>query len=210
MCMLSLCYTCSIAYILQICGKRQWIEISAEQHELVKEVLDFMESIPPSPHWCRKKKLCVPLMAYFMGARAAPLAASASTATSRYTPSSLAASTTPSFSSPTSLPGSQHSAILSTSSNQQSVPHTTPQAQSVAQGTSSQAHNYILFGVESGKRTLVPAQVPVYDWSTDASVFKGLKQCYQAQRGWLRLWFSVWRLDFCAVVKVTISFKSCH
>lgn len=206
MCMLSTNNSCCTAYDTQTCGTQQWIEISSEQHELVRGVLDLMDNTLLSPHRCRSRKMRVPPIAWvtdiFRTTPAAPPAASTSAAASRYIPSSLATSTFPSV-----PPGTQHSAALSNSSYQQTDPTTAAQVQTIARGPPNQVHSYILFGVQGGRRTMVPAQVPVYDWSTDSSVFRALRQCYQAQRGRLRLSFSIWRLEHCAVVKVNILSK---
>ena len=161
-----------------------------------------MDNIPPSLHWCRTKTLRVPPITRFMGLfRTAPAAPPATSTASRYTPSSLAASTLP-----PRPPGNQYSAVFSNSSGQQTA-YTVSQTQRATQGASRPIQSYILFGVQGGKRALVPAQVRVYDRSTDASIFRELRQCYRAQRGRLRLWFSVWRLENCAVVKVNVLSK---
>lgn len=68
-----------------------------------------------------------------------------------------------------------------------------------------QTQSWILFGVKGSRRTLTPTQVSINDQSTDYSVFQELKRCYQTRRGRLRLWFSIWRLENCEVVKVQYS-----
>jgi len=183
------------------------MEISTEHYELVKDVLQLVGNIPLTSHWCRIKRMRLPLTARLTGTfrkkPTVPLVTSTSAAASKYTPSNITASPLP------SLPaGSQHSAVLSNPSWQQTTPLTNSQAHAATQGASSQIQGYILFGVQAGRRTLVPAQVPVYDRSTDCSVFKEIRQCYQAQRGQLRLRFSIWRLEYCAVAKVSIIFKT--
>lgn len=63
-------------------------------------------------------------------------------------------------------------------------------------------HWWILFGVRGSRRTLQPTQIQVTDLTTDSHIFRQLKKIYRTHRGWLRLWLSVWRLDYCEVVKV--------
>lgn len=65
-----------------------------------------------------------------------------------------------------------------------------------------QPKSWILVGIQGARRTLTPAQIPVSDQSTDHDVFQELSKCYRAYRGRLRLWFSIWRLGYCEVVKV--------
>lgn len=76
------------------------------------------------------------------------------------------------------------------------------QGQIAAQHPANQGQGWILFGVQGPRRTLTPSQISVHNQSTDYTVFQELKECYQANRGRLRLWFSIWRLEFCEVVKV--------
>lgn len=69
--------------------------------------------------------------------------------------------------------------------------------------TVARARTWILFGVQGARRTLNPTQVMINDQSTDYELFQGLKKFYRLHRGRLRLWFSIWRLENCEVVKVT-------
>ena len=197
--------TCTATDVTQTCGRRQWVEVTTEQYDLLVRVLDLMDDVPLSLHWCGIQTR-VPLISWLTGIfRTAPAALSAtstSAAASRYTPSSFALSTPPSL-----PPGSQNSAALSSSTNQQTAAVTMTQTQTAAICPPHQIQGYILFGVQGGRRTLVPAQVPVYDSSSDYSVFKDLRKCYQAQRGRLRLWFSIWHLEYCSITKVIMFCK---
>lgn len=46
------------------------------------------------------------------------------------------------------------------------------------------------------------SQIPVNSRATDYSTFQELRRCYGSRWGRLRLWFSVWRLEYCESVKV--------
>ena len=111
------------------------------------------------------------------------------------------------------LPASSMELRSSTSSSESSLPAS---IQTLRQGSrtmnqqnqtpmpdpANQASSYILFGVQGSRRTLTPSQILINDQSTDSSVFQDLKKCYQTHRGRLRLWFSIWHLEYCEVVKV--------
>ncbi|PKY03849.1 hypothetical protein P168DRAFT_170710 [Aspergillus campestris IBT 28561] len=84
---------------------------------------------------------------------------------------------------------------------QQASPAMGQQVQENAQGPDGQVQGWILFGVQGAGKFLKSAQVLVNDHSTDHSVFQDLRKCYRAKRGRIRLWFSIWRLEFCEVVK---------
>jgi hypothetical protein len=64
------------------------------------------------------------------------------------------------------------------------------------------AAHYILLGAQGPARTLTPAEVHVNDQSTDSSVFHDLRERYEIHRGFWRMWFSIWRLEYCHVAKV--------
>lgn len=132
-----------------------------------------------------------------------PPATSASSAAQKYTPAGNAAtsSQTPGFS-----PGSQSSPTASIQLNQERSFITSQRAQKAAPDPVSETRSYILFGVQGSRRTLTPSQIPIINQSTDSTVFQDLKKCYQTYRGRLRLWFSIWRLEYCEVVKVNSTF----
>lgn len=82
------------------------------------------------------------------------------------------------------------------------------QAQVVTPGSTNNQQWWILLGIKGAQRTLVPTQIHVTSQTTDSDIFQELKNSYKIHRGRLRLWFSVWRLDYCEVVKVRIQNKS--
>ncbi|KAL2836694.1 hypothetical protein BJX68DRAFT_259827 [Aspergillus pseudodeflectus] len=75
------------------------------------------------------------------------------------------------------------------------------QAQIAALDPVNGTQSWVLFGVQGARRTLAPAQILINGQSTDHSFFQELRKCYHTNRGRVRLWFSIWRLDFCEVVK---------
>ncbi|KAF4126272.1 hypothetical protein GMORB2_0008 [Geosmithia morbida] len=49
--------------------------------------------------------------------------------------------------------------------------------------------------------TSTPTQVAVRRHATDSEVSEELRKWYRLRRGWVRLWFSIWRLEYCDAVK---------
>ncbi|KAH7303469.1 hypothetical protein B0I35DRAFT_179231 [Stachybotrys elegans] len=184
------------------CGALQWRNISDEQREIATKILNLSEDKPKSPYWCVKRKPRPSIMAHI---KTSIQWLSPSQAARRYTPSvgSPQSSTSPSS-------GSIVSSTMATSSGAATsqahlghhitVPNQPGQTGSLGPRTSSTS-SYILLGVQGSRRTLMPGQVHVSDQSTDSSVFQDLKKLYKSRRGFLRLYFSIWRLEYCHVVK---------
>lgn len=162
-----------------------------------------MEDSPLSPYPCKTRRSKVSLLGWltsiFRTAPSGPPATSTSVAASRYTPSRPSSSI-----ALLPLPGSRHSAVLPAPPPMPISGAQAQQARTSAHNAPSRSQSYILFGVQGGRPTLAPAQIAIYDWTQDHHVFQALRQCYQAQRGRLRLWFSIWRLECCAIVKVRL------
>ena len=193
------------AKVGQTCGAKQWEEISVEQHELVTKILAISDDKPQSPYWCRTNGTRVPLTTWFTGkfrgAPPAPPATSDSSAAQKYTPSGNAAASPQTLGS-SSNDRDQSSPTASIQPNQQRNLITNQRVQKATSDPASGVRSYILFGVQGSRRTLTPSQIPINNQSTDSAVFQDLKKCYQTYRGRLRLWFSIWRLEYCEVVKV--------
>ncbi|GFF25909.1 hypothetical protein IFM61606_09579 [Aspergillus udagawae] len=187
------------------CGARQWEEISAEQDKLVKKILALSDDKPQLSHWCRTKASRVLLTTstedILHKAPSASTAATVSVAAQKYTPPENVKCTSSSAHGILPSDGGQSSVTAPTQPHQGS-PITGQQVQIAAPNPTGQTQSWILFGVQGARRTLTPAQISVNDQSTDYSVFQELKESYRTHRGRLRLWFSIWRLEFCEVVKV--------
>ena len=166
------------------------------------KILTLSDDKPQSPYWCRTKGTRVPVTTRFKDmfrkATPAPAATSTSSAAQRYTPPRNAA---PAPGSSSNGRG-QSNLTASIQHHQQRSVITDQQGQTASPDPAGQTQFYILFGVQGSRRTLTPGQVPINDQSTDSSIFRDLKKCYQIYRGKLRLWFSIWRLEYCEVVKV--------
>lgn len=163
------------------------------------------EDKPRPPHWCRTKRVGSLRKAWVEGkfrkALLEPCAATLSTAAERYTPTRIFTSaSTPRHGSRPRGDG-QSSATTPNQSHQGST-IAIRGAQIVALAPASQTKSWILVGIQGARRTLIPAQISINDQSTDYSVFRDLNMCYRTHRGRLRLWFSIWRLEYCEVVKV--------
>jgi hypothetical protein len=128
-----------------------------------------------------------------------------SSASRRYTPSGNAAPTLPPITRSAYNGGGQSSSTALFQPHQTVSPIAGRQGQIAASGSVSHINSYVLFGVQGPRRTVTPGQIPTNNRSTDYDFFQGLKKCYQNQRGRLRLWFSIWRLENCDVVKVCYS-----
>ncbi|KAL7911036.1 hypothetical protein GGI35DRAFT_332667 [Trichoderma velutinum] len=179
------------------CGVEQWEEISPEQREMVEKILDWSDNCPPLAPRCGVRKAQATILSSIKGILryTGALVARPSIAATRYTPQE--------GSSPT-LPESQQQHLA------RAVPHRLQQGPTISQQTLTQvtipdATNnqqwWILLGIKGARRTLVPTQIHVTSQTTDSHIFLELKRYYRIYRGRLRLWFSVWRLDYCEVVK---------
>lgn len=132
---------------------------------------------------------------------------SPSTAAQKYTPAA------PFISKPGNciLPSSRDCSSGTTPvPHQPSSPPIPTHAQSGTPNSGNLVTTWILFGVKGSRRGLELTEVPINSQTTDYSAFQALKSCYQAHRGRLKLWFSIWRLDNCEVVKVQISTDLLH
>ncbi|KAI9147240.1 Ankyrin repeat domain-containing protein [Paramyrothecium foliicola] len=180
------------------CGSQEWAEVSTEQLELLEQVLSLMDETPSRPHWCRYKGN-QPRTWWSLGmAHAKPTTPSA--AAQKYTPSG---STILSSSSTSTTQASAASLSTQSSSTASfgSVGPTTSQQPQTSANQLSQNESWILFGAQGSRRTLFPVQISINSQMTDYNLFQELKRCYQAHRGWFKLWFSIWRLDYCEVVR---------
>lgn len=171
---------------------------------LVETVFDYLDLEPRSTYLCGLKGDNVPpttwLKSLFRqcGPGSVPLNSSAA---QKYTPPGEAAS--PSFSAHQSP--QQNSAVSAASAPSQARQRNYIAGQQTSLSLPlprGQDESWILFGVQGASPILVPAEVLVKSQATDYSVFQDLKRCYQSHRGRLRLWFSIWRLEYCDVVKV--------
>ena len=163
-----------------------------------------MSDLNPSlPHWCRKKGFGVLLniwaKGFFFKAPSSLPGTTVSSAAQKYIPPGNAASLDSSGNHPS---GHGQSSVTGPTQPHQSSPSTGQRLRVSTMDPSKRTKSWILLGVQGARRTLTPAQISVKDQSTDCSVFQDLKECYRTQRGRLRLWFSIWRLEFCQVVKV--------
>lgn len=67
---------------------------------------------------------------------------------------------------------------------------------------------WILLGVRGGTPLYKISQVLVTEQSTDRTVFSEIQSLYKRHRGWLRVWFSIWRLQNYNSVKVRLLYCS--
>lgn len=189
---------------LQTCGVQRWEEISAEQHKLVTKILSSSVS-SQSTDGCSLNGLKLPLISRLknMFRTSVPTGGTPplSSAAQKYTPARNPSSTASPSRAVLCARLSSSSIILPTQHhpNYSVTAAGTPTAMPNA---ASPTRSWILFGVKGPRKTLTQAEIPVNSQTTDHSAFQALKNCYQTHRGRLRLWFSIWRLDNCEVVKV--------
>ncbi len=166
------------------------------------------------PHGCRPRGSPTPWTSWLKGKfrkapASAPPSASTSSAAQKYTPTSPnAPSSGPGLgrsSGPSSNAASQAQAQTQTGHQ---VSTATRQGQAATLGSPPEKKQWILFGVRKAQRVMKPAEIPVTDRDTNYTVFQGLKNCYKTHRGRLRLWFSIWRLEYCEVSKVRLHIAS--
>ncbi|EHK15609.1 uncharacterized protein TRIVIDRAFT_228635 [Trichoderma virens Gv29-8] len=177
------------------CGTEQWDEISPEQRELVERILELLDDTPPLPSRCGVRGAKATLLSSVKGILryTGEKIALPSRAATRYTPQGDSSSTPPEnqqyrLRRAVTLPQPQGMTIS------QQIQEKTPESASNQQW-------WILFGVKGARRTLEPTQIHVTSRTTDGDIFQELKRSYKIYRGRLRLWFSVWRLEYCDVVK---------
>lgn len=185
--------------LMQGCGQTLWQDISDEQSRWAERVIS-LSNLPP-----RRKSPCAthekrPNRMSFLNDvfQMLPLANDSSvrsTASQRYIPENNTEMT--SVSRPRPVWNAESNVGNSgeyETSHEQPIEHSpAPPAQSFF---------WVLLGVNGATRTMFPAQIFVDEWTTDSRFFKELKRTYWEHRGWLRSWFSIWRLQYCEVVKV--------
>ncbi|KAL6834007.1 hypothetical protein J3E69DRAFT_325707 [Trichoderma sp. SZMC 28015] len=177
------------------CGVEQWEEISPEQREFVERILEWSDNCPPLASRCAVRKVQVTLFSSIKGILqyAGGQITRPSRAATRYTPQE---------SNPSTPPENQRQPLTgATPLQQQQGPTIGQQVQATIPDPNDSLQWWILFGVRGARRTLVPTQIHVTSQTTDSYIFQELKRCYTIYRGRLRLWLSVWRLDYCEVVK---------
>ena len=165
------------------------------------------------PHWCRKKRIrhkealfgnqifwkvsqALPVELTSPQAPAAP-ALSSSSAGRRYAPQASVKTEVP-----TTIGSNSSVPSRSTNASQQGGLGISHQDIRITPDSTSEPVKFVLFGIQGSRRTLEPGQIRTHRQSTDSSVFQDLKECYRTHRGRLRLWFSIWRLENCEIVKV--------
>ncbi|KAK0763040.1 hypothetical protein N5P37_004023 [Trichoderma harzianum] len=178
------------------CGVERWEEISREQRELVKTILEWSDNHPSLTSRCGVRKAQATPFSSIRGILqyAGEQVTRPSRAATRYTPQET--------SSLTPLESVQLQPLAgAVPPQQQQGPTIGQQAQVTIPDPNNSLQWWILFGVRGARRTLVPTQIHVTNQTTDSHIFQELKRCYMIYRGRLRLWLSVWRLDYCEVVK---------
>ncbi|KAL6828399.1 hypothetical protein V8C40DRAFT_286390 [Trichoderma camerunense] len=180
------------------CGVERWEEISREQREIVENILEWSNNHPPMASRCGVRKSRTTLLSSIKGIlnyTNGGQITRPSRAATRYTPQESSSS------SPPESVQLQPLAPAAVPLQQQQGPTIGQQAQATIPDSNNSLQWWILFGVRGARRTLVPTQIHVTSQTTDGHIFQELKRCYMIYRGRLRLWLSVWRLDYCEVVK---------
>lgn len=171
----------------------------------MRKILAVSDDKPRPSYWCRTKRVGPLQKAWFEGkfrkVSSVSCAATLSTAAERYTPTrNFTSASTPRHESRPR--GDGQSSATTPNQSHQGNPIAIRRAQIAALDPTSQTKSWILVGIQGARRTLIPAQISINNQSTDYSVFRDLNMCYRTHRGRLRLWFSIWRLEYCEVVKV--------
>lgn len=70
----------------------------------------------------------------------------------------------------------------------------------------------VIFGVQGARRPVVEIdQIKIDHQMTDMSFYSELKRRYRIKRGFIRFWFSIWRLEYCDFVQVRpLLFSTTH
>ncbi|KAL8350115.1 hypothetical protein RB601_001390 [Gaeumannomyces tritici] len=184
------------------CGKSRWKEISAAQVGSVRQILDLSRDKPDLPTKClhtRARSLSEIFSFPVRRAAHSPATGARSSAAQRYTPSG---------SSPTNpaTAGSASSQGTEATGSTGSLGTLTLRQHGLVRTAESTIDNkwWILVGVQAGWPSSAVAPISQFgldEKNTDSDFFRKLKQCYEGQRGWWRLWFLIWQLDYCEVTR---------
>lgn len=151
---------------------------------------------------CRRRRASILLLTWFttiVRQKSPASGPSTSRAAQVYTPAGNLASRSSPGQQPNRGGATSTKSQISNQTGHHRRPPTTQQNQVLAPNTPIR---FILFGVKGPPPFLVPAQISVEENSTDHSVFQELRALYKLNRGWLRLWFSVWDLETCQGTRV--------
>uniref|UniRef100_A0A0B7KMX2 Uncharacterized protein n=1 Tax=Bionectria ochroleuca TaxID=29856 RepID=A0A0B7KMX2_BIOOC len=180
------------------CGANQWHNISDKQGEVTREILDLSPDVPVFASSCAAKISRPSLLTTSESILQAP---NLSRAGEAYTPTSARAQSSTTPSSGTSNANSTIPGTKQTPSKGIILASQQSHGSKGGRARSPTAAHYILLGAQGPARTLTPAEVHVNDQSTDSSVFHDLRERYEIRRGFWRMWFSIWRLEYCHVAK---------
>lgn len=192
----------------QVCGTTLWREVSDVQGELITTIINLPNDSYETPRCATRAKRVG--WSVYLGRGIQSFHDIVWNNTSSSTGQSYAPPTASQVTASVSSQASPAQTTLThglaqpnspSPTNASQTPH--PQAASVQQTASRRT--WILLGIQGEKRTMEPAEIQVDEWTTDYHFFKALRLCYRRHRGKLRLWFSIWRLHYCEVVKVMSS-----
>ena len=196
------------------CNLQLWTEITLDYAELLQKIIELNRNPSQHEHLCKQRRPHTVnwkdqlrhlrhLVHSWVQNSPDP---SNNIATSSYGPSSVSSSDArgnqaSSSSAPSAFAGNSCSpgsptghSIVSSS--------TDPSGTSIAMP--SRKMLYILFGVKGSRRTLELEQINTTRCAKDESLFSNLVQSYKRHRGFWRYWFSIWRLNHCDFVKVSL------
>ncbi|ORY06745.1 hypothetical protein BCR34DRAFT_616857 [Clohesyomyces aquaticus] len=183
------------------CGTRIWSEISLGEAELIDALIPTLGTGSPSPHRCLIRKEKISIRHRLKGIINA--AASFSRAGQRYTPPNNASSSFRTENYPQARGSSQPTNTSSHRPQQQggTTPGQTPPHSTPPPRIPPPVALWIVFGVQQPRRNVRIDHIPVSRGTSDRNFYRALRECYKRGRGWLRLWFSMWRLHYCDIVK---------
>ncbi|KAH7086605.1 hypothetical protein FB567DRAFT_603720 [Paraphoma chrysanthemicola] len=183
------------------CGSLLWTDISDKVAGLISEKLPDIDQDALRYSRCRDRRSFTrprewsgekirSMVLSLFGKRYTPSGSSSST------PAQQAANQGPSQNVPggPTTPGQQQSQQTSgATTNQQSTSSLTV--------STPLTKFWVLFGVQGPRPALEISHIEIQDQTNDSAFYRLLRKQYSQSRGRLCLWFSMWRIGYCEVVK---------
>lgn len=187
--------------IIKNCGKMSWDEILVNQARWMKKLQALSDSTAPSPCWCPIKE-----SRSGIALKNLPQLQSLSGATTSNSPQAV----DDAQKSPNRAPvPSATAGKLTPSQLKPDYPEiSSTESEMMEQGRlCSIERHWVLLGVQGSRPTRIPGEVAVETSTTDYHFFKSLKAEYAKHRGRIRLWFSLWQLEYFEFAEVSSSIE---
>ncbi|KAL8364769.1 hypothetical protein RB595_003849 [Gaeumannomyces hyphopodioides] len=192
------------------CGALWWKEISAEQAGSVRQILNLSMGRPDLSTKCvhtRARNLSEILSLMTSNVVRSHATGAMSSAAQRYTPPNSDGSSPPANEVTSGSGPSQGTGDTGRTISLRTLVRWLlglfRAAESPPESTTDKRW-WILVAVQAAWPSSAVAPISQFglnDKNNDSDFFRKLKQCYEGQRGWWRLWFLIWQLDYCEMTR---------